>query len=215
MKTPAPAPVAQLETVDVLVARRTSERAMPSRRRFEVADVADGLRGAEHDPQDRQAQCHRGIVRLDRARHILDRRTDPGRQADQGQRLRLHGRGAAERHARDLHRNYAGNRRRRIHSAGRPCRRHPVAPRQGAENRAAPKHSSAKPFSRMSASSPSIRRSRKRTARRLSSARPRHSNSRRARPRSSRSGARKARSRSRCAASSTPPASLKAATTRA
>ena len=59
------------------------------------------------------------------------RRADPRSQARQRQRLRLHGGDPAVRHARGLHANLGGNRRRRIHSAQRSRRRDPDAPRHG------------------------------------------------------------------------------------
>jgi len=54
--------------------------------------------------------------RLDRAPALHRRRADPRAEAGAGRRLRLHGRDPADRHARGVDRNLAGNRRRRLHS---------------------------------------------------------------------------------------------------
>ena len=118
------------------------------------------------------------------------RRADPRNQADQGQGLRLHGRHPAGRHARDLDRDFAGDRRRRLHPAQRSRRR--------ASCRAATRRPRRPPVSTfMSArrSSPtyacsrSTRRSRKRTASAWSSARPRRSSSLRSQAETLASGA--------------------------
>ena len=69
------------------------------------------------------------IGRLDRPRALRRRRADPRSQTGQRQGLRLHGRDPADRHARHLHADFAGDRRRRLHPAERPCRRHSDAPR--------------------------------------------------------------------------------------
>ena len=205
---PPPKPVVQLETVDVLIAQKRHRHGHS----VSAADIKwqmwpAAAAGAEHDPQDRTAQRHRGRLGLDRARRLFDRRADPGSQADQGQRLRLHGRHAAQRHARDLDRNLAGNRRPEASScpataSTSSCLAATSRPRK----RAASRRMSARRSSRMSACSRSTRRSRKRTARKSWSARPRRSNWRRARPKSSQTAARTERFRSRCAASSTGPA---------
>ena len=76
-------------------------------------------------------RTHRRVRRRDHARAVHRGRADPRSQADQGQRRRrLHGGDPAVRHARGVHRNFAGNRRRRLHPAERPRRRDPVAARQ-------------------------------------------------------------------------------------
>ena len=146
---------------------------------------------------------NRAAHRRDRARAPSRRRADARSQADQGQRLRLSWRRSCRQgHARDLDRNLAGNRRRRLHPAERPCRRDPVAPRtRSREGGGGVDSHSAKPSSPTSACSRSTRRSRRKMARGSWSARPRRSNSRRARPRSSRCRASSARCRWRCAAS--------------
>ena len=91
----------------------------------------------------------------------------------------------AVRHARDLDRNLAGNRRRRLHPAERSRRRHPDAPRQRrGEAAPASRCTPARSFCRTCACSPSTRRSRRRTASASWSARPRRSSSARGRPKS-------------------------------
>ena len=61
----------------------------------------------------------------------------------------LHGRHPADRHARHLHRNLAGNRRRRLHPPERPGRRHSVAPRpRGRQRPPGPITRQARPSSR-------------------------------------------------------------------
>ena len=64
--------------------------------------------------------------RIDRALALHRGRTDPRTEAGQGQRLRVHGGGIANRHARGFDRNFPRNRRRRLHPAQRPRRRDPV-----------------------------------------------------------------------------------------
>ena len=79
-----------------------SPRATSARhRRFSAQDmqwqhVADAGRKPGVHAQDRQAERHRGADRRDRARAVRRRRADPRSQADQGERLGLHGRGAAD-----------------------------------------------------------------------------------------------------------------------
>ena len=133
-------------------------------------------------PQERSARRDRTAVGLDRARAVRRRRADPRSQAGQGQGLRLHGRDPAVRHARGFDADFAGNRRRRLHPAERSRRRHPDAARPRGRKGAGGESIPAKPFFATCACWRSTRPSRRRTARRSWSARPRRSNCRRARP---------------------------------
>ena len=129
---PAPAPVAQLPTVDVLIAK--SDIGMGT---AVSARISSGRPGRPRPPAAATSPRRTGRTpstsspaSITRA-PVHRRRADPRGQADQGQRrLRLHGGDPAVGHARGFDRNLAGNRRRRLHPAQRPGRRDPVAPRQ-------------------------------------------------------------------------------------
>ena len=133
----APAPVAPLETVDVLIANTdigSGNTVSASDLRWQTwpAAAAGANFIRKSDRPDAIKELAGAITRA----VVLERRTDPRSQADQGQWRRLHGRHAAVRHARDLDGNLSRNRRRRLHPAERPRRRHPVPPRQGRRRRA-------------------------------------------------------------------------------
>ena len=128
---PPPEPVAQLQTVDVLVAKSDiglGQTVTPEDMLWQTWPAATAsntfIRRNQRPDADNPA---RG---LDRALALHRGRTDPRTEAGQGQRLRLHGGDPAGRHARDFDRNFAGNRRRRLHSAQRPGRRDPFKARE-------------------------------------------------------------------------------------
>ena len=173
---PAPAePVAQLQTVDVLVAKSDiglGQTVTPEDMQWQTWPAATAS-STLHSPQRTPRRNHPDR-RLDRARAVHRRRTDPRAEAGQGRRLRLHGGDPADRHARGLDRNLAGDRRRRLHPAQRPGRRHPDQAREEpGPNAAAPDIVGLRNHpDRIFACSRSIRRRRKKTARTPWSARP-------------------------------------------
>ena len=110
-----------------------------------MADLA-GVRRQQSGQPRLQGRGHQGNRRFDRTRALHRGRADPRAEAGQGQRLRLHGSHPADRHAGDLDRDLAGNRRRRLHPAQRPRRRHPLQARkesgqQGTRRRPVGNHS--------------------------------------------------------------------------
>ena len=183
---PAPEPVVQFETIDVLVANQdlsAGSTLKPEDLRWQMWPAASAgptvIRKNDRPDAIEQLTGYVG------AQFLYGGRADPGSAPHQGQRRRLSRRHPADRHARDRDRNHHRNRRRRLRRARRSCRRASsraatAKPRSVSASRPIP----AKPSSRMCAFSPSIRPSRTRTARKSSSARPRRSNWRRARPKS-------------------------------
>ena len=130
-KPPPAEPVAQLQTVDVLVAKSDiglGQTVTPEDMQWQTWPAA--TREQHLHPPQRTARRDHPDRRLDRALALHRRRADPRAEAGQGQRLRLHGRDPAHRHARRLDRNLAGNRRRRLHPAQRPGRRHSLEARE-------------------------------------------------------------------------------------
>src|SRR6202171_2715419 len=95
-----------------------------------MADLAHRDRERQFHPPHRTPGRADADPRLDRARALYRRRTDPGTEAGQGRRFGLHGGDPAQRHARHLHRNFAGDRRRRLYPAERPGRRHSFQARE-------------------------------------------------------------------------------------
>ena len=167
----------KLETVDVLIASPTFRSARPSSPndlQWQTWPAADCQREF-HSPRPTRPNAIDRTHRLDRALAVLRRRADPRSQADQGQRLRLHGGDPAVGHARDLDRNLAGNRRRRLHPAERSRRRDPVAAATGMRRSGGRGGHISEIILTKCACSRSTRRSRRRTARRSWSARPRRS----------------------------------------
>ncbi len=70
---PAPAPVVQLETVDVLVAKSEIGRGTAVEAgRIGLADMAGGIGRAEFHSQTGPAGCDRAIVRLHRPRIVFN-----------------------------------------------------------------------------------------------------------------------------------------------
>ena len=172
---PAPTvPVAQLPTVDVLVAKSDiglGQSVKPEDLQWQTWPAATAsnnfIRRSEQPGRD---QPDRG---LDRALAVHRGRADPRAQAGQGRRVGLHGRDPADRHARRLDRDFAGNRRRRLYPAQRPGRRHSFEARQESGPRRIARHRQFRNHPRpTSAFSRSIRRRRKKTARTPWSARP-------------------------------------------
>ena len=176
---PPAAPVAQLETVEVLVAKsdliaRPSDRAIrisagrPGRRPRPIPNFIKKSDRPERRSTNSPApscacRCSRAIRFATLCRH--------------GQGFGLHGRGAAEGHARGRDRNLAGVRRRRVHPARRSRRRHADAPRQGGESGDRRREiSPAKQSCTTSGCWRWTRQSTKRPAPRSASARPRRSN---------------------------------------
>ena len=103
---PAPAPVSQLETIEVLVANSDigAGHALTDQDiKWQIWPVAAAGPTfiSKNERPDAIADVKGSITRAP----FIDRRADPGRPADQGQRLRLSGGDPAVRHARDLGRN--------------------------------------------------------------------------------------------------------------
>ena len=172
------APAPQIATVDVLVAKSDigmGQTVSPGDVQWQEwpASAATGNFIRKTDRPNAIEKLAGSIARVP----VRRRRTDPRSQAGQRQGLRLHGRDPAVRHARHIHADFAGDRRRRLHPAERSCRRHPDAPRHATPTkRPAATRTAAKPFSPMSACWRSTRTCRRKTARRSWSARPRRSN---------------------------------------
>src|SRR5882724_3381698 len=123
-------PVAQVPTVDVLVAKSDiglgqTVKADDMQWQSWPAASANSSFISKASKADAIKEITGSI-----ARAVHHWRTDPGAEADQGQRLRLHGGDPAEWLPGHFHRNFAGNRRRRLHPAERPRRCDPFQARE-------------------------------------------------------------------------------------
>ena len=130
-KPPPTEPVAQLQTVDVLVAKSDiglgqTVKADDMQWQTWPAATASNIFIRRSERPDAATQIAGSIARC----ALHRRRADPRAEAGQGRRVGLHGRDPAHRHARRLDRNFAGDRRRRLHPAQRPRRRHSVQARE-------------------------------------------------------------------------------------
>ena len=117
-KPPPAEPVAQLQTVDVLVAKADiglGQTVTPNDMQWQTwpAAAASNTFIRRNDRPDATKEIAGSIAR---SPFIAG---EPIREAetDQGRRLRLHGRDPADRHARGLDRDLGGDRRRRLHPA--------------------------------------------------------------------------------------------------
>ena len=129
---PPPAPVAQIETAEVLVANAEigmGHSIVPQDLRWQTWPAAAA--GASYIRKSERPDAADRAGGLDCAGHVFRWRADPREQADPRRRRRLHGGHPAHRHARGLDRHLAGARRRRVRASQRSCRRHPDPPRQG------------------------------------------------------------------------------------
>src|SRR6185312_2192819 len=107
-----------------------------------MADLAEGAREQRLHHTHLASRRRQSDRRLDRPHADPGRRADPRGEAGESRGLGLHGRDPAERHARRLHRNLAGERRRRLHPAQRPrrCRADPAREECGASQPARHRH---------------------------------------------------------------------------
>ena len=118
------APVAQLPTVDILVAKSDiglGQTVKPDDLQWQTWPAATASNSFMR--RDNKADAIKDVTgSIARAPFVAG---EPIRdsEAGEGRRQRLHGRDPAQRHARGLDRNLAGDRRRRLHPAERPRRR--------------------------------------------------------------------------------------------
>ena len=147
---------------------RSRPRPADRRGRYRLADLADSRGERQLHPAECAAERHKPVCRRDRARARLCRAADLRSHGGIRQRLRLHGRDPAQGHARGGDGRLAGHRRPAASSCPETmstwCSR--TTTRQAEKRTPAPRKSSAKRFCATCRCSRSIRRSRKRAARR-------------------------------------------------